>query len=148
MARVYENMLNLAGTSFLTQETLDAAAKKQIKLGDSVVVLINRDEGHPAARDDDFEIIHAETKLSLGWIPQLATIKKYTGEAFKAEQPGPHAKQILRYKVAQAIREQIVTNENINEIQTVGIVCDLMFKDGGNFNRDHTGKLVAVSVSI
>lgn len=140
------DMINLSGITFLPESVTEAVRDMKIDIGHPVVIRFENEL--PAALDDDFNVIHFATQLHIGWIPKLKTLKKYLGERFKAQDQPGHRRQEMRYKITEKIRNQIVLNENTNEIQTVGRIADLMFKDVIGINRDRLGVLCAVSVVI
>lgn len=111
-------IINLSGTSFVDYEMLKQYrvrldANQQIEC--DIVVKQVSPEPPASEYDSDYAVI-ANGKDMIGWIPQLKTIKKYTGEAFKKNDRKRHDQQLDRFKWAEMIRNNITVDIFRNEV--------------------------------
>lgn len=136
--------INLSGVSYLPSGVVHEFSKGKVKVGDSVSIGLESE----AVLDGHFAVIHDETELRIGWIPQLDTIRKYMGDAIEENDRRRHDRELMRYNTSKAIRDQILLDNEINNVETTGVIESLLYKDHDQFNHDGVGVIASVSVSI
>lgn len=119
--------INLAGTTFLPSST-----KKLLECGEIAVdskVRVIQVNSVKMDYDADYAVL-AGDDVQVGWIPQLATIKKYMANEVKQGDPEKHDMQYKRYKAAEKIRQQVSLDLHRNNIEPQGVITRLESYDG------------------
>lgn len=140
------NTINLAGVSFLTGPETLKKFRDCVNVGDSCYIV--SDAPGDWRVDGDFQVVHTLSATPLGWVPRLDTLKRYMGEAYEQDNRPRHNKELMRYNITKAIREQIVTDRNTSEVATQGTVSAVLYLDGERYNETKDGKIASVSVSF
>lgn len=138
------NTINLSGITFLPSDSFEALNSGNIRINDEICV---RSESR-SILNGDFSVWHIKTDKHIGWIPQLNRIKIYMRKAFNDNNRSRHDRELMRYNTAKNIRNQILTDLKVNDIETKGVIENLLFKDDDSFNHEYQGKIVSVSVTI
>ena len=105
-------LVNLAGTSFIDYDLLKDYRKRldaNQKIECKVEVRHVSPKKPETLYQSDYAII-ANEKDMIGYLPQLITIKKYIGTAFKQRDQYKHDIQYKRYKWAEKIRDNVTTD--------------------------------------
>lgn len=110
-------IINLAGTSFLSDKSKEAL-RNFIKVGDLCEVYQRNSDSQDY--DADYEVICRGYKI--GWIPKLATLKRYLGTAIDEKNRDRHDKEYERYKITEKIRGQITLDIHRNNTTPLAII--------------------------
>jgi hypothetical protein len=121
-------IINLAGTTFLDDETKKALADGLISVDDPVRVEQMGDQKENY--DADFAI-YSWNNLQIGWIPQLKTIKKYIGKELENGNRDKHDMQYQRYKIVEKIRGFVTVDIHRNENIPQGTITNILSTDNG-----------------
>ena len=119
-------IINLAGVTFLPEEVKAALRAGEVRVGDAIQV--EQLNSNTASYDADFCVYSND--IPIGWIPQLATIKKYMSNCIKEGQPEAHDMQLGRYKAAEKIRQQLTLDIHRNKVTPAGTVTRIEDYDG------------------
>lgn len=120
-------IINLAGTTFLSDDVKDDLRKGAIKVDDLVTVkqMNSTDRDY----DADFAVVAGDKHI--GWIPQLNTIKKYIVKELDENNRQKHDMQVRRHRITEMVRGMIVTELHINDCDAVGKITNILETDNG-----------------
>lgn len=121
-------IINLAGTTFLNDETKKTLADGLISVDDPVRV---EQMGDPEENYDADFAVYAWNNCIIGWIPQLKTIKKYIGKELEDNNKEKHDMQYQRYKIVEKIRDYLTVEIHRNQIIPVGKITNILATDNG-----------------
>ena len=107
-----EMVINLSGTSFLDANVIADIKQKSIKEGNDCYIKQHGQTVH--IYDADYAVLTVDGDHHVGWIPQMKTINKYIGEAFKSGDRFKHDMLVKRAKYAEKIRNNIATEIHRN----------------------------------
>lgn len=121
-------IINLAGTTFLNDETKQAITNGLISVNDPVRVEQVGDQQENY--DADFAV-YSWNNLHIGWIPQLKTIQKYIGKELENNDREKHDMQYQRYKIVEKIRGEITVDIHRNGKIPKGKITNILSTDNG-----------------
>lgn len=121
-------IINLAGTTFLNDETKQAITNGLISVNDPVRVEQVGDQQENY--DADFAV-YSWNNLHIGWIPQLKTIQKYIGKELENNDREKHDMQYQRYKIVEKIRGEITVDIHRNGNIPQGKITNILSTDNG-----------------
>ena len=103
--------INLAGTSFVKPEVFKTIKKQKSTVWCSVVKMKLNEGDENLEYDAHYGIwANGRKELHLGYIPQMATVKRYMGEAFRNQDQFKHDWQYDRSKAIQKIRDNVTVD--------------------------------------
>lgn len=120
-------IINLAGTTFLSDVAQRALDSEIIKVGDEIWVQKESDD--EPSMESDYAVYCIG--INIGWIPKLGTIQRYIAKELDDNNRSKHDMQVKRYKITKAIREQIVLDLARNGCEVKGSICNIQPTDNG-----------------
>lgn len=121
-------IINLSGTTFLSEESKEQIESNVIKVGDDVYIRKAEDKQETTI-DSDWAVYRQGTHI--GWIPQLATIQRYIAREIDDNNRSKHDMQVKRYKITKKIRQQLHLDYERNNWQTKGSITNIQPTDNG-----------------
>ena len=112
-------LVNLAGTSFVDYDLLKDY-RMRIDANQKVYCKVEMRDVSPKKPETIYEsdyAVLANGKDLIGWIPKLATIKAYMGDAFRKKDQWRHDTQYQRYKWCRKIRDNVTIDITRNNIE-------------------------------
>jgi hypothetical protein len=117
-------LVNLTGTTFVDYELLKEY-RMRLDANQKVECLVELRDVSPVKPETIYEsdyAILANGKDLIGWIPKLATLKKYIGKAFRERDQWKHDTQYQRAKWCRKIRDNVTIDITRNNIQPTCII--------------------------